>query len=164
MKNNSSKNEATKKTLLALLLFLVFGAGAIAFACSGYEENIAEMLIPTILFSFFSLCSLYALIRCAVIGLDEYVFEGDVLHIKRKGNAIVTVRKEDICDLVVVNDVSAQGIVCILFRHEGKKRIVPCDEYNEAPLLEFIRDLPAKERDTRLWEVIRFLLDMLSKA
>ena len=114
--------------------------------------------------NFFSLCSLCALIRCAVIGLDEYVFEGDVLHIKRKGNAIATVRKEDICDLVVVNDVSAQGIVCILFRHEGKKRIVPCDEYNEAPLLEFIRDLPAKERDTRLWEVIRFLLDMLSNA
>ena len=49
MKNNK------KKTLLALLLFLIFGAGAIAFVCSGSEENIAEMLIPTILFSFFSL-------------------------------------------------------------------------------------------------------------
>ena len=53
MKNNK------KKTLLALLLFLIFGAGAIAFACSGYEENIAEMLIPTILFSFpYALCTL----------------------------------------------------------------------------------------------------------
>ena len=158
MKNNK------KKTLLALLLFLIFGAGAITFSCSGYEENIAEMLIPTILFSFFSLCSLYTLIRCAVIGLDEYVFEGDVLHIKRKGNAIATVRKEDVRDLVVINDASVKGVVCIRFRHEGKKRIVPCDAYNEAPLLEFIRDIPAKERDTRLWEVIRFLLDMLSKA
>ena len=164
MKNNSSKNEATKKTLLALLLFLVFGAGAIAFACSGYEEDIAEMLIPTILFSFLALCSLYAWIRCTVIGGNAYVFEGGVLHIKRKGNMVATVRKEDVRDLVVVNDVSVKGVVCIRFRHEGKKWLVPCDEYNEAPLLEFIRDIPAKERDTLLWEVIIFLLDMLSKA
>ena len=164
MKNNESKNEAKKKTLLSLLLFLVFGAGAIAFACSGYEEGIAEMLIPTILFSLLALCALYAWIRRTVIGLNEFLFEGGLLHIKRKGNEIATVRKEDARELVVVKDASVQGVVCIHFRHEGKKWIVPCDEYNEAPLLEFIRDLPAKERDTRLWEVIRFLLDMLSKA
>ena len=113
-----------KKTILFLILILVFLSISIAFGYDMLIEQDYVLVFPCIIGLVGAGCSSWMLFAESVLGRKSFCCESEKLYVKRKNKIIQVIEKADVKNLVYIYDTVLENLHIISFDCNDKKHYI----------------------------------------
>ncbi len=144
-----------KKFLILFLITLLIGLIIVLFV---FLKDIMERVIISIPLFILLACFIYLLVIDCFVGKKEYIYQDNILIIKRRNQVLNTIRQTDVKKMIVYYDcINESEIYRISFKCK-KRYIIYVNENNKETINNFISGMKYEKKKNYLYHFLSIFI------